>query len=164
MLLTQLAWAIPFHWTNWCQTSCGLSYQLINRESMVWVGVISPSVSLLFQYRAYHSRQPSANFLVLTVIVVQICHAACTEAGYSSTRHQRICVIDKHLVNIHHIISKAYADYSSDLWSVLMCTNIFQTGIKINGIRIILYWTVHWQTNATSVYHYYTHLIYPHLK
>lgn len=94
--------ASRFHWTNWCQTSHGLSYRLINRELMVWVGVISPSMPHLFQHHACRSCQPSASLsvLVLTIIVVQIRRAACTEAGYSSTTHQRICLIDKHLVNI----------------------------------------------------------------
>lgn len=76
------------------------------------------------------SHQPSANFSVLTVIVVQICHADRTEASYSSTHSQRIFVIDKHLVNIHHIISKAYARYASDLWSLIMCICHFQNDMQ----------------------------------
>lgn len=80
---------------------------------------VSICVPLVFVPHVSQSDQPSAGILVLTVIVVQRCHAACTEARYSSTRHRHICVIDEHPVKMYHIIREAYVDDSSDLWVFL---------------------------------------------
>lgn len=128
----------PFQWTNWCQACHLLSCHLINREFMVWVGVISPSVSHL----SHITELPAiCRFSVLTIIVVQIRHAACTEAGHASTKTPTYfySIIDKYLVNIQHITAKMRWTLPQfpHLWKWPFYTDQYFYDMRINNLTVL---------------------------
>lgn len=72
---------------------------------MVRVGVIAPSVSRSLLSSPAICRRRRARR-----------HRGSDLSRSSSTHHQRVCVVDKHLVSIQHIVRRGHAGSSSDLW------------------------------------------------